>query len=74
MRSRARTWVVVPSDDGTFELQRNGRPLASGLSERAIQRRLQRDRNSSDRIMIEDPDGYRSTVGLSEFARDQRKS
>jgi hypothetical protein len=72
-RARATTWVVVESQDGTFELQRRGRPLAHGLSERALVQRMRRRVSDGDRIVRQEPDGYRSPARLSDFTGHRRK-
>lgn len=67
MSSRPRTWIVVEEDDGTFELQLRGRPLANGLSDHAVRHRLRSRVKPSDKLLIEEPDGYRRPGRLSDF-------
>jgi hypothetical protein len=67
------TWVVIESEDGSFELLRNGRPLASGLSERALRHRMKKSMTPADRILREEPDGYRRPARLSDFTGHLRK-
>lgn len=73
MPPRPRTWIVVEGDDGMFELQLRGRPLASDLSERAVRRRLRSRVRPTDKIQIEESDGYRRPVRLSDFMDHRRK-
>lgn len=73
MRHRSTTWVVVEDKDGTFELQRRGRPLAFGLSDRAVHRQLRSRAKPADKILIEEPDGYRRPGRLSDFMDHRRK-
>jgi hypothetical protein len=60
--------VVVEHPDGTFDVVRNGRPLASGLSRRQVQTMLRRRSQPGDAVQKEDPDGYQDPAGLSDFA------
>lgn len=60
---------MVEHPDGTFEVVRNGRPLASGLSDRQVQRFLGDRANAHDQIKKEDPDGYQHPAGLSDFRK-----
>jgi hypothetical protein len=71
--ARRCTWTVIPRDDGTYDLLRNNRPLASGLTERAVRQRIKRDARPNERIMIQESDGYLSPVGLSDLDKDRRK-
>lgn len=66
-RRRPTVWVVVPEDEGTFELGRRGRPLANRLSKRELLRRLKSQHRPGDKILIEEPDGYQKPIGLSDL-------
>lgn len=73
MPPRSRTWIVVEEDGGTYELQLRGRPLANGLSDRAVHRKLRSRVKPSDKLLIEEPDGYRRPGRLSDFLDHRRK-
>lgn len=73
MPQRPKTWIIVEDDDGTFELQCRGRPLANGLSNRTLHRRLKSLIRPIDKILREEPDGYRSPGRLSDFTDHRRK-
>lgn len=58
MSRRAPKWIVVDRGDGTYDVERTGRILASGLSLEQAERRAVRAAGPKGKIHLREKDGY----------------
>jgi len=58
MSRRPPKWTLVERDDGTYDVERAGRTLASGLSLEQAERRILRVSGPRGKIHRREKDGY----------------
>ena len=70
-RGRRRSWVVVPDGAGRYDVLYDNRPVAQGIADAAARALIKRRRQTRDGVFLEEQDGYRVRVRLSDITEQQ---